>query len=451
MKKENITAKEAMGLMEELNRYPVGSIYTSTRKSKSGETGCGKDTITFYYDDIHGGKKRKTLTGKKEEELIPLRAAFLTELFYQKQELKRKSENMELLKEVLPPSLLKEEARCERAVKDVMEDYLASHKGKVKYKTHTGEISASKHVVKWIGDKRVNELTGADYQNLLNEVAKGRNGKRASKKTVSDVKGCFSRMIRFCKKSGWITSEFRDDILEDVDMPVTARKDKNAKYLSMEDMGAVLNALKDNRRYYLIVKILLLTGMRGQEIFALERSDLLVEKGMVNIRHALEEQERKQEVDRRYILGETKNEESQRYAPAVEEVFTCFRELEKIQEEEGWREKAYKNGNGKLAVIDSKGQIVDKTAFNRNLGLYLSRRGFAKRLTLHMPRHCYTTYLKLLGADVENVELSLGHSVNGVRGEYLADLTPDYINMLLPKIKEMADSIREKEGLKGAV
>lgn len=54
--------------------------------------------------------------------------------------------------------------------------------------------------------------------------------------------------------------------------------------------------------------------------------------------------------------------------------------------------------------------------------------------------------LKLLRADVENVELSLlGHTINGVRGEYLADLTPDYVKLLLPKIKEMAAQVKRQE------
>lgn len=68
-------------------------------------------------------------------------------------------------------------------------------------------------------------------------------------------------------------------------------------------------------------------------------------------------------------------------------------------------------------------------------------------MTLHMARHCYTTYLKLLGADLEDVEFSLGHSINGVRGEYLANLTPDYVKLLLPKIREMAEQVRREEEL----
>lgn len=434
-----LTANEVKALMEELNRYPPGSIYQMTRSDKYA--------ISFYYEDLDGKKKRKTCTGESKEMLPALRTAFLTNLFYEKIALKKKMETIELLMDVLPKSLLKEESKCERTVNEVVDGYLVSYKQRVKFITYDNEQYAAKHVKTWLGNKMVCDLKGIDYQNLLNAVAKGKNGKRASKKTVNNVKGCYARMIRFCKSNGWITSEKMDDLLEHVSMPVTARKEKNIKYLPMSKMGIILNALKDNRRYYLIVKILLLTGMRGQEVFALEKSDLLPNKEILHIHQALEEVEKKNKNDRKYALGNTKNEESERYAPAIQEVFDCFYELEEIQMKMGWRKKADENGNGNLAIIDSNGQIVNKTAFNRNLGLYLERRGIEKKLTLHMPRHCYTTYLKLLGADVENVEFSLGHSINGVRGEYLADLTPDYVKLLLPKIKEMAEQIRKEEEL----
>lgn len=38
MAKERLTAGETMGLMEELDRYPTGSIYPVTRKGKNGES-----------------------------------------------------------------------------------------------------------------------------------------------------------------------------------------------------------------------------------------------------------------------------------------------------------------------------------------------------------------------------------------------------------------------------
>ncbi len=445
MAKERLTAGETMGLMEELDRYPTGSIYPVTRKGKNGESIPNGYAISFYYDSLDGKKKRKTCTGKSEEALIPLRTKFLTELFYEKLALRKKEENIELLKEVFPKSLLKETAKCEYTVNEAIDGYLAFHKQEVKFKTYESEVYYAKHIKKWLGNKKIGDLKGIDYQYLLNHTAKGQDGGLASEKLVKAVKGCYARTIRFCKNSGWITLNEMHELLDGVSMPVTARKNKNAKYLPIGDMGAVLHALKENRRYYLVVKILLLTGMRGQEIFALEKSDLLPEKGMLHIHQALEEVEKKHRTDRRFTLGDTKNEESERYAPAIQEVFGCFKELEEIQVENGWRDNAYKKGNGSLAIIDKNGEIVDKRAFNRNLGLYLERRGFEKKLTLHMPRHCYTTYMKLLGADLENVEFSLGHTVDGVRGEYLADLTPDYVKLLLPKIAEMAEQVRKEE------
>lgn len=445
MLNRQLTANEIKELMEELNRYPVGSMYPITRKGKNGEIIPNGYAISFYYEDLEGEKKRKTCTGKSEEELVPLRTTFITNLFYEKLALRQQQQSIALLKQVLPSNLINQNVKCHRKVNVVVDDYLKWYKQRVKYKTYENELYAVKHVKTWLGDKMVCDLKGIDYQYLLNEVAKGKNGKRASKKTVNNAKGCYGRVIRFCKSNGWITLEDMNNLLEHVSMPVTARKEKNAKYLPMNEMGAILNALKDNRRYYLIVKILLLTGMRGQEVFALEKSDLLPNKEMLHIHQALEEVEKKNKNDRKYVLGDTKNEESERYAPAIQEVFDCFYELEEMQIEKGWRKKACENGNGNLAIIDSNGQIVDKTAFNRNLGLYLVRRGFEKKLTLHMPRHCYTTYLKLLGADVENVEFSLGHSINGVRGEYLADLTPDYVKLLLPKIREMAEQVKKEE------
>ncbi len=47
------------------------------------------------------------------------------------------------------------------------------------------------------------------------------------------------------------------------------------------------------------------------------------------------------------------------------------------------------------------------------------------------------------------MEFSLGHTVDGVRSKYLADLTPDYVKLLLPKITEMAEQVRKKKRYKG--
>ena len=119
MLNRQLTANEMTELMEELNRYPVGSTYPMTRNNKYA--------ISFYYEGLDGKKKRKTCTGESKDMLLMLRTTFLTNLFYEKLALRKKEENIELLKEAFPKSLLKATAQCEYTVNEAVDGYLAFH------------------------------------------------------------------------------------------------------------------------------------------------------------------------------------------------------------------------------------------------------------------------------------------------------------------------------------
>ena len=108
-----LTTEGVMRLMEELNRYPVGTTYKTRKKDKNGNTVPNGYGIAFYYEDINEKKSRKSFTGREtKEELYSMRTAFLTDIFYQKEALREKEKNTELLREVLPAHLLKEELVC---------------------------------------------------------------------------------------------------------------------------------------------------------------------------------------------------------------------------------------------------------------------------------------------------------------------------------------------------
>ena len=161
-----------------------------------------KYAISFYYEGLDGKKKRKTCTDESKDMLLTLRTTFLTNLFYEKMALRKKEENIELLKEVFPKSLLKATAKCEYTVNEAVDGYLAFHKQEVKFKTYESEVYYTKHIKKWLGDKKIGDLKGIDYQYLLNHAAKGQDGGLASEKLVKAVKGCYARTIRFCKNNG---------------------------------------------------------------------------------------------------------------------------------------------------------------------------------------------------------------------------------------------------------
>ena len=212
--------------------------------------------------------------------------------------------------------------------------------------------------------------------------------------------------------------------------------------MDYDSLGFMLNTLKDNPRYYLMVRILALTGMRGQELLALEKKDLVRSKNYIHIRQALVEQDAKAFGGRNFTLGKTKTTSSVRKVPAIDEVFTYFDQLEQLMEESGARKKSIAAGNQNFVIVDKNGNIVDKRALIRNLGNY-SKRHNGKGLGLHTLRHCYMSYLEQLGVDKRYIELSVGHVQQGVAEKYYFADSDTYIKVLLPEIKKIEENIHQ--------
>ena len=79
------------------------------------------------------------------------------------------------------------------------------------------------------------------------------------------------------------------------------------------------------------MRILLLTGLRPQEFFALKKDDLYPQEGYIHIWQAQINVEKNLESGRTVEIGFTKNKQSMRKVPAVPAVFEYLKELEKIQ------------------------------------------------------------------------------------------------------------------------
>ena len=101
------------------------------------------------------------------------------------------------------------------------------------------------------------------------------------------------RKMKYCRKKKWISADDFELITSDIKIPTYITDNnheeqvKEEKSLTCAEAKEVLENLKRNKRYYLVAKILLLTGMRPQEFFALEKSDLVKKEGYIHIRQAL--------------------------------------------------------------------------------------------------------------------------------------------------------------------
>lgn len=397
----------AVTVKEQLEKYG-SSVYLTGRTNKNGQDVYG---IAFYYDNMDGKKTRKVIIGQKEE-LEQKRRAFLTGIYQSEQVTMEKAVPIVAATATAPPAPI-----CTVTVKDAVEAFLQQYEPTVSHQTFLWEKTNTNNITRIMGDRMLKDISFDDFQNLVNRISKGKNGKQAAPKTVQSHIISFKRIMKYCRKKKWISTDDLELLITDVKIPTYItdndheEKVREQKALTRTEVREVLEILKSNRRYYLVSLILLLTGMRPQEFFALEKKDLIPDKGYIIIRQALVKQDKTKGAERTFDVGTTKNKGSRRKVPATARVFHYINELEKFLVEDGSRKKSIPAGNENMIIVDRNGNLIDEHAFGVNMVRYLQRNGDCKRFTLGMPRHFYQDQLDILGANVNDVEKAVGNHV----------------------------------------
>lgn len=418
----------------------------------------GKYGISFYYYDINGRKQRKAFTDKDKDALLQKKEQFLSSL--EKQKAAHPSviyeegntlvygvdaynlQSIPSCFSIPVPQMVRKNVSTKtisEIIKEYMEDYIRA----VTYSTYKQTLYFSRLVDERIGSMKINNFSHKEFQALMNDLAYMDNQMPRAEKSLKGIKTFVITLLKFAKRQHLISAEDFDNATENIRIPKCAAiYDKNSRFMDYDSLGFMLNTLKDNPRYYLMVRILALTGMRGQELLALEKKDLVRSKNYIYVHQALVEQDAKASGGRNFILGKTKTTSSVRKVPAIDEVFTYFDQLEQLMKESGARKKSIAAGNQNFVIVDKNGNIVDKRALIRNLGNY-SKRHNGKGLGLHTLRHCYMSYLEQLGVDTRYIELSVGHVQQGVAAKYYFADSDTYIKMLLPEIKKIEENINQ--------
>ena len=401
------------------------SIYPIKKSGK--DAGFG---IAFYYIDSYGKKKRKSFTSKDKDSLLEKKEQFLSSMENQKLEIPLIANEVQTLSHG-------------KSISEVIKEYMEVYVHTVAYSTYQQTHYFSRLVDEQIGSMKINDFSFMVFQKLMNDLAYMDNQMPRAEKSLKGIKTFVITLLKFAKRQHLISAEDFDNATENIRIPKCAAiYDKNSRFMDYDSLGFMLNTLKDNPRYYLMVRILALTGMRGQELLALEKKDLVRSKNYIHIRQALVEQDAKAFGGRNFTLGKTKTTSSVRKVPAIDEVFTYFDQLEQLMEESGARKKSIAAGNQNFVIVDKNGNIVDKRALIRNLGNY-SKRHNGKGLGLHTLRHCYMSYLEQLGVDKRYIELSVGHVQQGVAEKYYFADSDTYIKVLLPEIKKIEENIHQ--------
>ena len=269
--------------------------------------------------------------------------------------------------------------------------------------------------------KTVKPTTFQTYNIIYNQIIKNSQNWRLSEIKARHILSIFNEnernlqhkvvilkdFIKWCYKK-----DFIDDInfLQKIDTPKRVAKEKEKLYLENKEIEDILLFFNEYELIYMIIKILLNTGLRVGELLALNYSDLKGNTLSIN----------KTEY-RGVVYNSTKTKKSTRNIEVNQEVIQILYKLKQRQ----INSKILEFSNDRIFVGVNK---ISYSTFTNHLNLYKPI-----HLNPHIFRHTHASLLIERGISVEAVSRRLGHEDTIITKKIYIHLTE--------KLKEKEDKI----------
>lgn len=274
-----------------------------------------------------------------------------------------------------------------------------------------GQLSAYKstlkHIMPYIEQTPIAKIKSYDLQLAINEIAE----KELSVKTMRMLLQGLSQIFRLAKTNHVIDS----NPAEDLEIPSTAVPAEEREPIADEQIGWVINT---PHRVRIAALILMYTGIRRGELFALRRSDVDLDKATMRIRRTVEARKGREKKG-----GKTKNAYRDVIIPEplCEELRKHFAAQDKREIQpadplvfpQATREKQNTASSWSRAW-DS--YICDLNVIYGYAGENVSKfdpQGLPMRIerfTAHQLRHTYASVVYEAGVDVLSAQHLLGHA-----------------------------------------
>lgn len=275
-------------------------------------------------------------------------------------------------------------------------------KAKIKPLSYQRKVSTlEKQVYPHIGNVRIDKLTHAQIQRMVNDLSQSGLSYSTVKKAYEAVSGC----LRYYR----IQTSTAFNPCEGIALPENKRKeDSEITFFTEEDRKQIVREAtrqygNDKNVYRLgwVYVLLLYSGMRAGEVCALTWRDVDFSERTITVnKTAIEVRERDKNGQMRSVLqtqNSTKTRGGTRIIPMTERAFVAISELQKIT---GAYEYIVTSSNG-VRIRPSR---LDTTFYKILDAIKLERVG------VHTLRHTFATMLFHNGCEVKIVSDLLGHS-----------------------------------------
>ncbi len=290
----------------------------------------------------------------------------------------------------------------------------------ISYSTWECRDLAYRTMCKRIGDMNITDITQNVADDLIEYFSYKPDGSPYSFSYVDKLQQTFHMIMRYAKKHGMYKLT-----LEKTPLSYLEKADTDARFLDREQVAEIKTILKDNDRYSLVVDLLMATGLRQEELFALTLNDFKVINEKTVELHV---NKSVREIDNNIyeLVPYGKTDKSRRVISLPYSVYMkTVKYFNEIVKNETSYEKKLKEENGTVGFIfaDKNKNVPNKRYFERSLANYIRRslkrlgKTLDYKVTLHMFRHSYAS-LMAESLPVEVVAKLLGDTIATTEKNY---------------------------------
>ena len=292
--------------------------------------------------------------------------------------------------------------------KDLAEQMLEIREKTVSTSTLECYRYSLKHLERFY-DTDMEDITPSMLQSLLNEMAT----KKYTQSAISKTKIIFGLVLDFAVLKGLNINNF----IRSIKVPRVGK----SKITAPDD--AVITKIKNSTgvEYSEFAQMLLYTGMRRGEIVALQRKDIDLEKGVINVWRSVEYL-----ANQPNVKDMPKTINSVRSIPILNDLLPVAKKLCK--------------GLTANDFIFGKEKPLTATMVNKRWKKYVEQIG-CPDLNMHQLRHAYAKILYRAGIDVKTAQGLLGHADITTTMNIYTDFSEDVVTRSMDKVNEfMANS-----------
>ncbi|MEM5009216.1 site-specific integrase [Niallia taxi] len=323
--------------------------------------------------------------------------------------------------------------RTSVSLKNYLREWLVEFKeGNVRKNTFVlHQRNIEKHIIPYFKEADLKDIKPMGYQKFLNYLDEQGYSTRTIEIIHTTMYNALQTAVKPLKK-------LEENPCDGVQIPKKKKVNKKSlEYIPSDQIGEFLRvARQDNYIYYMFFKTLIETGMRKGEAAALQRRDIDLKNGYIDINKTLDFQTKEGES----LFGETKTYESIRRIKISD---SLCRELSKHMNILNENRIVYNdiyNHELDLVFCREDGNILPKSTLHNAMNR-LCKKANIDRIPIHGLRHTHAVVLLESGAQMKFVQERLGHKNITITSDVYSHISDKLENTSVDSYEKYMDNL----------